>query len=132
MPDKDKVLSPRFAAMLNKRLTELGITRSDFIRKLHKEYGKAAGSRNHLFRLLNGGSIVGERGLLPMIVKSLDLDIDEALKLVRTDKIAYKEWAYALPKANKTVQDLATVMESLSKRDQEDVLRYAKMRGNLL
>jgi hypothetical protein len=125
---EEKIQSPRVAAILNKRLAELDMTRSDFIRKFQKEH-EDAGSRNHLFKILNGQSIVGERGLLPLIVKSMGLDHDELLKAVRTDKIQAKDWASAVPKANKVMQEVVTVMESLSKRDQEDVLRYAKMRA---
>ena len=125
---EEKIQSPRVAAILNKRLAELDMTRSDFIRKFQKEH-EDAGSRNHLFKILNGQSIVGERGLLPLIVKSMGLDYDEMLKAVRTDKIQAKDWASAVPKANKVMQEVVTVMESLSKRDQEDVLRYAKMRA---
>src|ERR1035438_8172138 len=125
---EEKVQSPRVAAILNKRLAELDMTRSDFIRKFQKEH-EDAGSRNHLFKILNGQSIVGERGLLPLIVKSMGLDYDEMLKAVRTDKIQAKDWASAVPKANKVMQEVVTVMESLSKRDQEEVLMFAKMKA---
>lgn len=104
------------------------MTRSDFIRKFHHDHGDE-GSRNHLFKILNGQVIVGERGLLPLIVKSLGLDLDEVIKLVRADKITAKDWAHAIPKANKVMQDVVTVMEGLSKRDQEEVLMFAKMKA---
>jgi hypothetical protein len=125
-----EVKSPRVSALLNKRLNELNLTRSDFIRKLQREYGANAGTKNHLFKILNGQSIVGERGLLPLITKSLGLDLDEVTKLVRTDKIDSKDWASALPKANKIVQEVATVMETLSKRDQEEILMFVKMKAS--
>jgi hypothetical protein len=125
---EQKVMSPRVSALFSKRLTELGMTRSDFIRKFHKDHG-GEGARNHLFKILNGTSIVGERGLLPMIVKSLGLDLDEVIKLVRADKITAKNWASAVPKASKLQLEVVTVMESLSKRDQEEILMFAKMKA---
>jgi hypothetical protein len=132
MKDSNKIVSPRVTALLNKRLVELEMTRNEFIRKFHRDHGEDAGARNHLFKILNGTTIVGERVMLPLIVKSLDLNIEEARQLVKTDKITSKGWASALPKASKIVQEVATVMESLSKRDQWDVLKYAKMKANLL
>jgi hypothetical protein len=126
-----KVLSPRLTAYLGSRLAELNMTRSDFIRKFHEDHGNA-GSRNHLFKILNGQVIIGERGLLPLVIESLRLDLNHALQLLRTDKIEAKNWAYALPKANKVVQELATVMEFLSGRDQEEILKIAKVKAKLL
>lgn len=126
-----KVLSPRVSTLLNRRLQELGITRSDFIRKFNKDHGEI-GSRNHLFKVLNGQAIVGEHGLLPYICKSLGLDYDEVVKLVRRDKITAKEWETSLPKASKIAQEVATVLESLKPRDQEEVLKFAKMKAGLL
>jgi hypothetical protein len=128
MSNGTEIQSPRVFAILNKRLDELGMTRSDFIRKLHNEYGDM-GSRNHLFKILNGTSIVGERGLLPVIVKSLGLDFDEVLKAVRTDKIQAKDWAAAVPRANKVQTEVITLMDSLSKRDQDEILQFAKMKA---
>jgi hypothetical protein len=128
MNESPPIQSPRVSALLNKRLSELNITRSDFIRKFHRE-NKDAGSRNHLFKILNGQAIVGERGLLPLIVRSLDLNFDEVLKAVRTDKIQSKDWASAVPKANKVQTDVITIMDSLSKRDQEEILRFAQMKA---
>jgi hypothetical protein len=107
------------------------MTRSDFIRKFHSQHGDA-GSRNHLFKVMNGQAIVGEAGLLPMICKTLGLDMDHAIQLVRADKIQAKDWGQALPRANKTIQELATLMETLSKRDQEELLKFAKMKANML
>lgn len=107
------------------------MTRSDFIRKFHAQHGDA-GSRNHLFKIMNGQAIAGEVGLLPMIIKTLGLDLAEAIRLVRADKIQAKDWAHALPKANRTVQEAATLMETLSKRDQEEVLKFIKMKADML
>lgn len=129
MPEQ-KIQSPRVFAILSKRLSELEMTRSDFIRKFHEDHD-GIGAKNHLFKILNGNVIVGERGLLPLIVQSMGLDLEEMLKAVRTDKIQAKNWASAVPKANKTMQEVVTVMESLSKKDQEEVLRYAQMRAGL-
>jgi len=126
--EKVKVASPRVAAMLNKRLDELQMTRSDFIRKFNRDHEEGA-SRNHLFKVLNGQVIAGERGLLPMMVKSLGLDLDEAVRAVRADKIQAKNWAQAVPRANKIQQEVVTLMDAMSKRDQEEILRYAKMRA---
>jgi hypothetical protein len=128
MEDQVKVLSPRVASILNRSLDERGMTRSDFIRKFQKEH-EDIGSRNHLFKILNGQVIVGERGLLPLIVKSLGLDLDEVIQAVRADKIQAKNWAQAIPRANKTVQEVATLMDTMSKRDQEEILMYARMRA---
>lgn len=128
MPEPPKVQSPRVSAILNKRLADLNITRSDFIRKFHREHNDA-GSRNHLFKILNGQAVVGEKGLMPLIVKSLGLDMDEVLKAVRMDKIQAKEWASAIPKANKVQQEVVTVMDTLSRRDQEEILRFARMKA---
>ena len=127
MPEQ-KIQSPRVFAILSKRLSELEMTRSDFIRKFHKDHD-GIGAKNHLFKILNGNVIVGERGLLPLIVKSMGLDLEDMLKAVRTDKIQAKDWASAVPKANKTMQEVVTVMESLSKRDQEEILMFAKMKA---
>jgi hypothetical protein len=126
--EKEKVASPRVATMLKRRLDELQMTRSDFIRKFDRETEGGA-SRNHLFKILNGQAIAGERGLLPLIVKSLDLDLDEVIRAVRADKIQAKNWAQAVPKANKIQLEVVTLMDGMSKRDQEEILRYAKMRA---
>jgi hypothetical protein len=127
----DKMRSPRVTVYLNNRLKELDMTRSDFIRKFHRDHGDS-GSRNHLFKILNGQAIVGEVGLLPKIIKTLGLDLNHAIQLVRADKIQSKDWGHALPKASKSIQEAATLMETLSKRDQEEVLRFIKMKANLL
>jgi hypothetical protein len=124
----NKVISPRVATILNKRLDELNMTRSDFIRAFHKKNGEL-GSRNHLFKILNGGAVIGEQGLLPAVCKLLELDFDEVLKALRSDKIEAKDWAQAIPKANKTQTEVVTLMDTLSKRDQEDVLLYVRMRA---
>jgi hypothetical protein len=121
--------SPRVATMLNKRLDELGLTRSDFIRKFHRDYGEGTGARNHLFKILNGQVVAGERGLFPLIIKSMGLDLPTMIQLLRADKIESKGWARSIPKANKIVQETATAMESLSKRDQEEVLRFVQMKA---
>jgi hypothetical protein len=126
-----KIQSPRVYAYLNRRLSELNMTRSDFIRLFHKQHGDA-GSRNHLFKILNGQSIAGERGLLPLIVKTLDLDEEEAVRLVRTDKITAKDWASSVPKASKMAQEMVMVMDTLSKKDQADLLQFARMKAGML
>ena len=128
MPTTEKLPSPRVAAILLKRLHELQMTRSDFIRKFQAEH-EDTGSRNHLFKILKGEAIAGERGLLPLIVKSLGLDLKEVIRAVRTDKIQAKNWAQAVPKASKLALEVVTLMETMSKRDQEEVVRYAKMRA---
>lgn len=131
MQANSKVLSPRVAAIFNRRLNELDMTRSDFIRKFWSEYGDR-GSRNHLFKILNGGAIIGEQGLLPLVCECLDLDYDEVLQAVRADKIQAKDWAQSVPKANKVQQEVVTLMDTMSKRDQEDVLLYVRMRSGKL
>lgn len=124
-----KIQSPRVCSVFNKRLNELNLTRSDFIRKFQHDHPES-GSRNHLFKILNGQVIVGERGLLPMISKSLGMDYDELVQLVRADKIQAKDWASAVPKANKIQQEVVTIMDTLSKRDQEDILLFARAKAN--
>jgi hypothetical protein len=124
-----KIQSPRVSAVFSKRLMELNLTRSDFIRKFQKEHQKS-GSRNHLFKILNGQVIAGERRLLPMIAKTMGLDYDNLVQMVRADKIQSKNWASAVPKANKTQQEVLTIMETLSKRDQEDILLFARAKAN--
>lgn len=131
MPEA-KIESPRVAALLVKRLNELQMSKSDFIRAFHLKYGDDRGARNHFFKILNGTATVGEGGLLPDICKLLGLNLDEVIKAVRTDKITKKDWASAIPKANKTVLEVATVMESLSRRDQEEILMFAKMKAGRL
>jgi hypothetical protein len=127
----NKVISPRVATILNKRLDELSMTRSDFIRAFHKKNGEL-GSRNHLFKILNGGAVIGEQGLLPAVCKLLELDFDEVLKSLRADKIEAKDWAQSVPKANKVQQEVVTLMDTLSKKDQEEILMYARMRSGKL
>lgn len=124
--------SPRVATLLNKRLDELGMTRSDFIRKFHKDHGEDVGAKNHLYKILNGQTIAGERGMFPLIVKSMGLDLPTVLELLRADKINAKGWARSIPKANKITQEVATAMESLSKRDQEEILMFVKMKAGIL
>jgi hypothetical protein len=129
----EKLQSPRVAAILNKRLAELEMTRSDFIRKLQTEFETKhkmkPPARNHLFKILNGSSIAGEKGLLPFIVKSLKLDFDEVQKQLVEDKMESKFGFTRLPKASPIVQQVAAIMESLSKRDQEEILQIAKMKA---
>lgn len=131
MQPDNKVISPRTATLLNKRLNEVGMTRSDFIRAFQARYGEI-GSRNHLFKILNGGAIIGERGLLPQVCELLELDYDTVVRAVRADKIEAKDWAQAVPRANKVQQEVVTLMDSLSKRDQEEILMYARMRAGKL
>lgn len=126
--NNNKVVSPRVAAILTKRLDEMKMSRSDFIRKFHRDHGDE-GSRNHLFKILNGQAIIGERGLLPLICKSMGLSLDELIKAVRSDKIQAKNWAASLPKANKLIQEVATLMETMNKRDQEEMLKFAYMKA---
>lgn len=131
MPEHRKVVSPRVATMLNKRLEELSMTRSDFIRAFHARYGDI-GSRNHLFKILNGGAIIGEQGLLPSVCELLEMDYGTVVKAVRADKIEAKDWAQAVPKANKVQQEVVTLMDALSKKDQADILMYVRMRAGKL
>lgn len=84
------------------------------------------------FKILNLQAAPGERGLLPYICKSLGLDFDEVLVLLRKDRIELKGWASALPKANKTIQETATLMESLKPKDQEEILKFVKLKAGLL
>jgi hypothetical protein len=125
--------SPRVAALLNKRLAELDMTRSDFIRKLQTEFEvkhkMKPPARNHLFKILNGSSIAGEKGLLPFIVKSLKLEFEEVKRLLDEDKMEAKFGFTRLPKASPLVQQVAAVMESLGKKDQEELLQIAKMKA---
>jgi hypothetical protein len=127
----NKVISPRVATILNKRLDELNMTRSDFIRAFHKKNGEL-GSRNHLFKILNGGAVIGEQGLLPAVCKLLELDFDEVLKALRGDKIEAKDWSQSVPKANKVQQEVVTLMDTMSKKEQEEILMYARMRSGKL
>ena len=124
--------SPRVAAILNKRLAEMDMTRSDFIRKIQLEFEKRKErppARNHLFKILNGSTIAGEKGLLPFIVKSLKLDFDEVQKQLVEDKMESKFGFTRLPKASPIVQQVAAIMESLSKHDQDEILQIAKMKA---
>lgn len=118
----------RVVALFNNRLRELKMTRTDLIRKFHATYGDI-GSRNHLYKVLNGTSTVGEHGMLPMICKLLGIELDEAVKAVHADKITDKGWASALPKANKNVQEIAIIMETLSHRDQAELLQLARVKA---
>lgn len=129
----DDIKSPRVYLLLNKRIRELGFeSRADFIRKFNNDHGMKAEGINHMYKVLAGKSIVGERLLLPMLAQSLDLDIEELTELVRLDKFNSKYGMSSMPKASKVVQELAIVMDSLDKRDQEEVLRFAQMKANQL
>lgn len=131
----ERVQSPRVAAALNKRLGEMGITRSDFIRKMQLEFEKRKErppARNHLFKILNGSSVAGVKGLLPHIVKSLKLDFEEIKRLLNEDIMEAKFGVTRLPKASPIVQQVAAVMESLSKHDQEEILQITKMKAGQL
>jgi hypothetical protein len=123
-----RIVSPRFMALLNRKLTELDMTKSGFIRKFHADHGDGLGARPYLFKVLGGQTIIGENYLLPPIVKTLKLDKDEALKCLRADKIGKKGWAP--PKYSKIVQEVADLMEPLSKRDKEEILQIAKMKAH--
>jgi hypothetical protein len=133
MPNNERPQSPRVAAFLNKRLAEMDMTRSDFIRKIQTEFEvkhkMKPPARNHLFKILNGSSIAGEKGLLPYIVKSLKLEFDEVQKLLVEDKMEAKFGFTRLPKASPIVQQIAAVVETLSKHDQEEILQIAKMKA---
>jgi hypothetical protein len=123
-----RIVSPRFMALLNRRLTELDMTKSDFIRKFHADHGDKLGARPYLFKVLGGQTIVGENYLLPPIVETLKLDKDEALKCLRADKMGKNEWVP--PKYSTIVQEVANLMEPLSKRDKEEILQIAKMKAH--
>jgi hypothetical protein len=133
MSEKPKVVSPRFSQALNNKLKELKFSRSDFIRKFHRDHGEEYGARNHLFKIMNGKVFVGmeQNELLPMICETLGLDYEKMKQLVISDRIEHKDWGSAMPKASKTMQELATVMDTLTSRDQADVLAYARLRAHL-
>lgn len=126
----DQIKSPRVAQLLNSKLRALNMTRTDFIRKFHKTYGDT-GSRNHLYKILNGSAVVGERGMLPMITDLLDIDLNEAVRAVRADKMTAKGWSQSIPKASKAAQEVAIIMERLGQRDQAELLQLAKMKAAL-
>jgi hypothetical protein len=93
MKDKTKVISPRLSQALIGKLKEMRFTRSDFIRKFHRDHGEEYGARNHLFKILKGQVFVGmeKDELLPMICKTLGLDYEKMKQLVIADRIDHKE-----------------------------------------
>lgn len=125
-----EIVSPRVTTMLNTRLRELGETWADFIRRFHAEHGEI-GAKNHLYKILNGTIIVGERGLLPLICKSLNLNYDEVVKAVRRDKIDFKNWDASPHTTNPTIKEITTILEAMPKKDQHDILAYVKMKAGL-
>jgi hypothetical protein len=132
---KPKVLGRRTATLLNRRLADKKISRSDLIRLLQTDFearGESAPSRNHLFKILNGQAVLGERGLTPYIARALGIEMEDIIPLIRADKIEAKGWASAVPKANAVVREIATIMESLNPKDQEEILKFAKMKAGLL
>jgi hypothetical protein len=120
------IISPRVFAMINNELTKRGETWSDFIRRFHKEHN-GVGAKNHMYKILGGGAFVGELGLLPLIVKSLNLDYDAMLQAVRDDKMEHKGWKKS--KVNKTVQEISGLLERLSAADQKETLRFVKLKS---
>lgn len=136
MTDKskvEKVISPRVQQALNAQLKDMKFTRSDFIRKFHRDHGEEFGARNHLFKILNGKVFVGmeKDELLPMICKTLGLNYEKTKQLVIADRIDHKEWGHAVPRQGKIMHELSVVMEGLTPRDQADVLAYARLRASL-
>lgn len=130
MPEEIK--SPRVFRALNQRLNELNMTRSDFIRKFHKDHGDDSVAKNHMFKVLNGGVIIGEKTLVEPIAETLNIDKRDLLQLVRADKIDNKEWASAIPKASPLTQEVAVIMEGMSTKMRGEILQYTKMKAGLL
>lgn len=126
--ETQEVVSPRIKDFFDRRLRELGWDGAEFVRRMHSAYGPShgppskgkktsGGARNHLYKILGGTATVGENGLLPKICKLLNLDYDEAVRLLRADKIEKKGWDSALPRADKTLREIASHWETLSKGD---------------
>lgn len=118
------------AALLNRRLEDLKLTKSDFIRKISLECEKrkeTPPARNHMFRILNGQVFAGQDGLLLKIAKSLGIDKAEILEAVQKDKIIYKGWGTSVPKASPITQETANLMDGMTKSQQTQILNFAKM-----
>ena len=121
------IVSPRMMALFNRRLGELNITKTEFIEKFHKEHGDQVGNRTHMFKILAGGTTVGEYTLLPMMAKTMKLDMEEAKAALHADIINRKK--LLPPRYSKTVQKVAELMEHLDKKDQEEILNITKMKS---
>lgn len=130
---REVVKATRVSHLLMARLRELGISRSDFISKFQLEMDRKKQrppAKNHLFKIFNGKAFAGENQLLPMICNSLGLDFNVVHEAWKKDKIDDKEWSSANVRSNKTIQEISAISETLSKRDQEEVLMFVKMKAN--
>jgi hypothetical protein len=128
--NQPEVRSLRVSQAINKRLNERNLSRAAFIRLFQKQYPNI-GARNHLYKIMNGQVFAGEDGTLPRMCKLLDLDLDEITKLLHKDKIDDKQWAHAIPRADKMTLELATIMEGLKPGDREELLNIAKMKAGM-
>jgi hypothetical protein len=118
-PLGNNVVSPRVATILNEALGKTGESWAEFIRRFWREHNNV-GAKNHIYKILNGSTIVGELGLLPLICKSLNLDFATVVQAVRDDKMENKGWAK--PKFSKAVNEIAARTSLLSKSDQDEIL----------
>lgn len=116
-------------AMFDKRLAELKMTPADFLRKFILDWGENAIARNHMYKVLSGGSILGESDMFPKFVKSMKLNHKNALENLKLDKIEDKFGIKTLPEATEVVQDTARLMTQLSDSDQEEVLQIVKIKA---
>lgn len=117
------------AALFNKRLAELKMNRIDFIRKFHADWGEDVGAENHLYKILAGGANPSEDDLLPKMAKSMRLNLNDALKALRADKTEDKGWADVMPESNATIKQVVRLMDSLSDKDQEEVLQIVRIKA---
>lgn len=125
------IKSPKLVRLFDKRLRELEMSKTDFIRKITKESLQQKlepPSPKWVYRILNGTVIIGEDHLLPRFCKSLGIPLPDAIAALRDDKIHARGWV--APKSSKTVQEAMILMDTLSKRNQEGVLRYIEMRAS--
>lgn len=130
-----EVRSKRIKQLIARRLSELEMSATDLVRKMERDFKRDSPAENHAYKLINGTIHAGDKpgATLYMLMKSLGLDFDEARVLLDQDKA---EWKFGMVKttpinANNTIHEINVVLPQLSKRDQEDVLKYVNMRAGL-
>lgn len=118
----------RVSTRLMSRLTELGYKEKvDFIRQFQKEH--KLGSRNNIYKILDGVVAPGKNNMLPKMCKTLKLDINEIEDLVNKDRMDIKGWSVLAKTSTPTLRNIAAGAEGLSERDQKDVLTFIRMKA---
>ena len=107
------------------------MTVTDFVRGLLRRYGKQEKipGYNHILRICKGETYPGPN-LLPILCEFLDIDKDEARRMVMSDKAIHSGVAQAFTKRDKQLLKFEILWETLSQTSRDELLMLAEMKAN--